>query len=56
MASVTKKFKPRLAKPTLKTNGCLANHGLTSLVTEATRDIDIVNVTLCDIMFLRTVL
>ena len=36
VASFTKDVNPRLAKRPLKTNGRLANHGLTSLVKEAT--------------------
>ena len=36
MASFTKEVNPRLAKRPLKTNGRLANRGLTSLVKEAT--------------------
>ena len=36
VASFTKEFNPRLAKRPLKTNGRLANRGLTSLVKEAT--------------------
>ena len=35
VASFTKGVKPRLAKRPLKTNGRLANRGLTSLVKEA---------------------
>ena len=38
MASFTKKVNPPLAKCPLKTNGHLANRGLTSLVKEATGD------------------
>ena len=36
VASFTKEVNPRLAKRLLKTNGRLANRGLTSLVKEAT--------------------
>ena len=36
MASFTKEVNPQLAKCPLKTNGCLANRGLTSSVKEAT--------------------
>ena len=36
VASFTKEVNPWLAKRPLKTNGRLANHGLTSLVKEAT--------------------
>ena len=36
VASFTKEVNPRLAKRPLKTNGRLANRGLTSLVKEAT--------------------
>ena len=36
VASFTKKVNPRLAKHPLKTNGRLANRGLTSLVKEST--------------------
>ena len=36
VASFTKEVNPRLAKRPLKTNGRLANLGLTSLVKEAT--------------------
>ena len=36
VALFTKDVKPRLAKRPLKTNGRLANRGLTSLVKEAT--------------------
>ena len=36
MASFTKEANSRLDKRPLKTNGRLANHGLTSLVKEAT--------------------
>ena len=36
MASFTKAVNPRFAKRPLKTNGCLANRGLTSLVKEVT--------------------
>ena len=36
VASFTEEVHPRLAKRPLKTNGRLANHGLTSLVKEAT--------------------
>ena len=36
VASFTKEVNPRLAKCPLKTNGRLANRGLTSLVKEAT--------------------
>ena len=36
VASFTKEVNPPLAKRPLKTNGCLANGGLTSLVKEAT--------------------
>ena len=36
MASFTKEVNPRLAIRPLKTNGRLANRGLTSLVKEAT--------------------
>ena len=38
VASITKEVNPRLAKRPLKTNGRLANRGLTSLVKEATGD------------------
>ena len=37
VASFTKEVNPRLAKCPLKTNGRLANRGLTSLVKEATK-------------------
>ena len=36
VASFTKEVNPWLAKRPLKTNGCLANRWLTSLVKEAT--------------------
>ena len=36
VASFTKEANPWLAKCPLKTNGRLANHGLTSLIKEAT--------------------
>ena len=36
VASITKEVNPRLAKRPLVFNGRLANHGLTSLVIEAT--------------------
>ena len=36
VASFTKEGNPQLAKHPLKTSGHLANHGLTSLVKEAT--------------------
>ena len=36
VASFTEEVNPRLAKRPLKTNGRLVNHGLTSLVKEAT--------------------
>ena len=36
VASFTKEFNPRLANRSMKTNGRLANYGLTSFVKEAT--------------------
>ena len=39
VASFTKEVNPRLAKRPLKTNGRLANRGLTSLVKEATGEV-----------------
>ena len=45
VASFTKEVKPRLAKPPLKINGCLANRWLTSLVKEATENLSVSAVT-----------